>query len=108
MRRRWFTFCSVGLMLLCIGAGVAYGVTMRMSLYDPTPQLRFYTVPWLGWVCAVAAATTVALHVWRARTVNRRNARALAGCCPRCGYDLRATPGRCPECGREPATATPG
>ncbi len=48
-----------------------------------------------AWILALSAGIT--LIVW----YSARRHRHGPGCCPKCGYDLRATPDRCPECGRK-------
>jgi hypothetical protein len=60
-------------------------------------------VPHWFLVMLFAAGPAVALRRWGVRIYRRR--RVVAGCCPGCGYDLRATPGRCPECGIRPPVA---
>lgn len=52
----------------------------------------------LPWTIAPAAAGLARL---------RRHRRARRGCCPACGYDLRATSGRCPECGTAARSLAP-
>ena len=49
-----------------------------------------YWCPWLASGLPLAVA-----YGLRRRRMGRRG----AGCCLRCGYDLRASPDRCPECG---------
>jgi hypothetical protein len=55
---------------------------------------------------ALAAAAIVPLGVAAARAVRGRR-RLGRGCCPGCGYDLRASEGRCPECGLVTAGVAP-
>jgi hypothetical protein len=60
--------------------------------YDRTQSLA---VPY--WM--IAAVLAIPPVAWALRR-SRRWRRPPAGCCPGCGYDLRASSGRCPECGR--------
>jgi hypothetical protein len=53
----------------------------------------------LGAMCVVWALVPIATF---SRSIIRRIRRYPDGCCPRCGYDLRASPDRCPECGTIP------
>ncbi len=46
----------------------------------------------------LTAVTAALPMVWTTRRLRARRA-WTAGCCPSCGYDLRASPERCPECG---------
>jgi hypothetical protein len=48
------------------------------------------------WMLCVMLAMAPAAWLARRRSSRRRR---RTGCCPACGYDLRATPDRCPECG---------
>ncbi len=100
MNKPLFTFKSVLSLLLCIGTGPYYLGTIKMSLYSPTPDLKFYTVPWLGWLCLFFGVLTFGLLSVREARLRREETRMQDGLCPRCGYDLRATPSRCPECGQ--------
>jgi hypothetical protein len=61
-------------------------------------NLHFWRTP--GWAFASAFAVLPLVLILRHLATARRRRRARLGCCPACGYDLRATPDRCPECGK--------
>jgi hypothetical protein len=101
----------------------------RVSIYDlrapiaiPAGTWRIYLISWAGSLELrrnnVAGSLVAQVPYWalfaallvppivRQRylgaLLRRRRARMRAGCCPACGYDLRASPDRCPECGAVP------
>jgi hypothetical protein len=56
-----------------------------------------------AWLVVVATGVLPLGWYCRQRARRDREARARAGHCFGCGYDLRGIPGRCPECGTERA-----
>ena len=64
----------------------------------PTPARTWVLIfPYWSALLILTIPTTALL--WLTLTTRRRDRRVRDGCCPTCGYDLRATPHRCPECG---------
>jgi hypothetical protein len=57
----------------------------------------------LAWPCWAVVLSSAVLPAIACVALIRRRRRHAQGCCPTCGYDLRATPDRCPECGTTPA-----
>jgi hypothetical protein len=72
----------------------------KLRGWDPTTRHRLFMVR--CWLLMLAFGVLPAVQV---RRWWRRRRRFADGCCPSCGYDLRATPGRCPECGTTKAAA---
>jgi hypothetical protein len=70
-------------------------------------RVRFDTIRLPLWL--VTAFLSVAPLGWFRRSIQRRRRRLRlqTGCCPLCGYDLRANRERCSECGAPVPTLSP-
>ena len=113
LARRLFAFVTHrdGRFYVASAAGFAAGLglmaaavflTATQPIGAPASPYRSTWMILAGQLVATAAGFVAGVPSIRRR---RRAARAEAGLCPACGYDLRATPGQCPECGAVPVPA---
>jgi len=68
----------------------------RSPTVSPIRREMIWTVVAPFWLLVLLFLFGCAPGIWVCR---RRLKLRRAGCCPTCGYDLRASPARCPECG---------
>ncbi len=99
--RPHFFFCGTGKDRLETdidwrAAGVRWTSGTWIKNGTRTRDRPFFALAVPNWMVIVVTAVVplriVAAWFWRWRQFAH-------GCCPTCGYDLRATPDRCPECG---------
>jgi hypothetical protein len=79
--------------------------TQRVRLMWSAGDVSAVMVPMWTVLALSLVPYGIALIGWR--RIRRRRRRKAAGCCPQCGYDLRASAGRCPECGSPVAADAP-
>jgi hypothetical protein len=92
-------FAGCGSFMNRIGFGYELLTPTRDTQWPGTYRGRWHRthVPYWALIAGFLGAGVPAIRAWFAR--RRRVRRVAAGCCPSCGYDLRATPHGCPECG---------
>jgi hypothetical protein len=100
--RRWiFNGLAALSLLLCVATLGVLSVDLieyaRTPIEDPDLHIPAVEIG-LYFLIPVVFGSLAAMF-WRARSGGRTG----AGCCPVCGYDLRATPDRCQEYGTIPA-----